>query len=410
MRLRPFMMAAALAATLASCTTATSPLTDGPPAAIPGALTGIDEYVERAMRDWSVPGLAIAIVSEDRVVLSRGYGVREIGRPERVDDDTIFAIGSCTKAFTATALAMLVGEGKLEWDRPVVTHLPQFRLADPYVTRNATVRDLLTNRSGAPGIAAGEIPLYGATNTTEELLARIAELPGWSFRERFDYSNGMYVVAGELIPAVTGKPYEEFIRERLFTPLGMSRSTFRAETLKEQDNVAAAHALSDRGARAEPWMRVNHLGPAGGVGSSASDMAAWVRFQLAGGQVAGQRLVERNAIEVTRQPAVVIPQDRLWSTSFPAAEILTWGMGWTVSTYRGERVVEHVGIAGGMHAAVGLVPARDLGVVVLSNAAFPRNQLPAALRYWIYDCFLGAERKDWSRLLREQQTAQRPRR
>lgn len=343
------------------------------------------------MRDWSVPGVAIAIVKDDAVVHARGYGVLQHGRTERVDADTLFAIGSCTKAFTATALAILVEEKKLEWDQPVVGYMPQFHLADPYATRNATVRDLLLNRSGAPGIAGGEVALYAKTKTSEELLEQIAALPGWPFRHRFDYSNGMYLAAGELIPAVTGKSYHHFIRERLFTPLGMTRSTTRSAELSDRTNVAVPHRISGNVSRVVAPFNVDHLAPAGSISSSASEIARWLRLQLAGGRIGSRSLLSPTSVAQTHEPAAVIPRDALWTTSFPAADILTWAMGWTVYTYRGSRIVEHVGIGGGMHAAVGLIPAHGLGVAILTNAGYPENQLPAALRYRIYDSYLADE-------------------
>lgn len=368
-----------------------------------GAVGDLDAYVERALRDWSVPGVAVAVVKDDEVVHIRGYGVLENGKAEQVDTNTLFSIGSCTKAFTATALAMLVADGKLEWDRPVVAYMPSFRLADPYATANATARDLLTNRSGAPGIAKGEIAIYGRTRTSEEVLDEVAKLTGWSFRERFDYSNAMYVAAGELVPAVTSRTYHDFVSERLLLPLAMVRSTTSTATLASRTNVAAPHRRTGGSTRVVRPFNVDHLVPAGSIHSSAAEMARWIRLQLAHGRIGDRRLLDEALVRMTHEPAVVIPRDPLWMQSFPAADILTWGMGWTVSTYRGERVVEHVGIGGGMHAGVGLMPGRNLGVVILTNLGFPENQLPAVLRYRIYDALLGLPERDWSaELLRQQ--------
>ena len=205
-----------------------------------GSLNGFDDYVNKAMKEWEVPGVAIAIVKGDQVVLAKGYGVRKIGEPAVVDERTLFAIGSSSKAFTAAAVAMLVDDGKVKWDDPVTKHLPGFEMYDPYVTRELTVRDLLTHRSG---LQRGDFLWYGTELDREEILRRTRFLkPTWSLRSTFGYQNLMFLAAGQLVSRTSGKSWDEFIRQRIFAPLGMSSSSTSINAFKNVDNVATPHA------------------------------------------------------------------------------------------------------------------------------------------------------------------------
>src|SRR5688500_12799709 len=201
----------------------------------------IDAYAEKAGRDWKVPGFSVAIVKDDRVVFAKGYGVRELGKAEAVDADTLFAIASNTKAFTAAALALLVDEGKVNWDDPVTKYLPGFQLSDPFVTRELTVRDLLSHRSGLATFA-GDLLWYESAHSRAEILRRVRYLrPASSFRSRFGYQNILFLAAGEIVPAVTGRSWDDFIRERFFRPLGMARSNTSVKAFRPGDNVATPH-------------------------------------------------------------------------------------------------------------------------------------------------------------------------
>lgn len=234
----------------------------------------IDAYVARVMKTFEVPGLSLAIVKDGQIVLTKGYGVRETGKLEPVDEHTLFGIASNTKAFTATALAMLVDEGKLRWDDPVVRHLPWFQLYDPYVTRELTVRDLLTHRSGL-GLGAGDLLFWpGTTFTRDEILHRMRYVkPASSFRSRYAYDNILYLAAGQIIPAITGKSWDDFVRERIFSPVGMTSSTTTVSGFKRGQNVATPHARIEGQVQPIPWMNIDNTAPAGAINSSAADMA-----------------------------------------------------------------------------------------------------------------------------------------
>src|SRR5215471_5445700 len=214
-------------------------------------LQGFDEYVNKALKDWEVPGVGVAIVKNDKVVLAKGYGVRKLGDPAPVNERTLFAIGSSTKAFTAAALALLVDEGKIKWDDPVVKHLPGFQLYDPYVTRELTVRDLLCHRSG---LERGDALWFGTNYDRGEILRRVRYLkPSWSFRSTFGYQNIMFLAAGQIVQAVTGISWDDFVKQRIFAPLGMSSSVTSTLPLRNLDNVATPHAKLDGKVVPIPW-------------------------------------------------------------------------------------------------------------------------------------------------------------
>jgi CubicO group peptidase (beta-lactamase class C family) len=360
-------------------------------------LQGFDEYVNKTLKDWDVPGAGIAIVKDDKVVLAKGYGVRKLGDPTPVDERTIFAIGSSSKAFTAAALAILVDEGKIKWDDPVTKHLPGFELYDPYASKEMTVRDLLCHRSG---LNRGEFLWYGSDLSRDEIIRRARFLkPSWSFRSQFGYQNIMYLAAGQIIPAVTGKSWDEFIKGRLFKPLGMATSSTSVNDLKSSDNVSTPHAKIEEKVVAVPWRNVDNIAPAGSINSNVAEMASWVRLQLAGGEFAGQRLLSSAAVKETQKSHTIIPYDPPWSLLFPDAHFLNYGLGWFLSDYRGRKIVEHGGNIDGMSALVAFIPEEKLGVVILTNLS--GSELRTALKLRIFDAFLGGEARDWSAIHRK---------
>ncbi|MCI0387219.1 MAG: beta-lactamase family protein [Acidobacteria bacterium] len=256
-------------------------------------LQGFDDYVSKAMKDWEVPGVAIAVVKDDKVVFAKGYGVRELGKSTPVNERTIFAIGSSSKAFTAAALAVLVDEGKIKWDDPVTKHLPSFELYDAYAAKEMTVRDLLCHRSG---LARGDMMWYGSDFNREEILRRTRHLkPSWSFRSQFGYQNLMYLAAGQIVQAVTGKSWDDFVRERLFKPLGMAASSTSTKDLRSSDNVATPHGKIDEKVMPITWRNIDNIAPAGSINSNVVEVAAWVRLQLNQGSFAGQRMLSSGA-------------------------------------------------------------------------------------------------------------------
>ena len=248
-------------------------------------LQGFDDYVNKALKDWDVPGVAIAVIKDDKIVFAKGYGVREIGKPEKVDERTIFAIGSSTKAFTAASIAMLVDEGKIKWDDPATKYLPGFQLYDANVTREMTVRDLLTHRIG---LERGDALWYATDMSRDEILRRIRFLkPSSSMRSKFGYQNIMFLAAGQMVPQVTGKTWDDFLSERIFTPLGMNSTSTSISALKNSNDVAAPHSKFDDKVTAIPYRMIDNIGPAGSINSNV------VGYGAVGSPAIKQRQIRR---------------------------------------------------------------------------------------------------------------------
>lgn len=355
------------------------------------ALRGLDAEVEAAMRRFRAPGVAIAIVRGDSVILAKGYGVRTAGRPEPVTARTMFAIASTTKAMTATLAAMLVDEGKLRWDAPVTSYLPEFQLHDAYVTRDATLRDLLTHRLGLP---RGDVLWYGTSYTSAEVLRRVRYLrPAWSPRTRYGYQNIMYLAAGEATARAAGKRWDVLLRERLLEPLGMTSTTTSLDALQAMPDVATPHGIRDDRLVTIPWTRVDNAAPAGAVNSNAEDMAKWVRFQLDSARVDGKRLLRPQTFAETHMPQTVVRLEGLAKRINQVAHLQSYAMGWTVQDHRGRELVQHGGNLAGMSSKVALLPEEKLGVVVLVN--LDGTLLRDALTYAILDRFVGVRDRDW---------------
>jgi CubicO group peptidase (beta-lactamase class C family) len=355
-------------------------------------LRGLDAYIEKAISDWRVPGLGLAIVKGDSVIHSAGYGVREAGKPDRVDASTVFAIGSASKAFTAALMAMLVQEDRAKWDDKVTDHLGWFQVFDPYVTRELTLRDLLTHRSG---LARGDRLWYATELEREEIVRRVRHLePTWSLRSNFGYQNIMFLTAGEVEEELTGKTWDELVRERIFEPLGMQRSTTSVGPLGTMGNVATPHRIVEDAVVPIAWRNIDNIAPAGSINSSAQDMARWVRLQLRRGAFGGQQLIEANQVREMHEPQMLIANDTSMQRMIPSTHFRAYGMGWFLQDYRGRKLVHHGGNIDGMSALVAMMPEEDVGLVILTN--MNGTGLPNALLHHIFDRFIGGEPGDWS--------------
>jgi CubicO group peptidase (beta-lactamase class C family) len=355
-------------------------------------LKGLDEYVTRSIAAWRIPGLAMAIVHNDSVVLAKGYGVRTLGKRDRVDENTLFAIGSASKAFTGLLVAMLVDQGKVKWDDPATKYLPGFQMYDPYATRELTVRDLLTHRSG---LTAADLMLYDPRYTRDSILYRARYVkPTYSFRAHFGYSNIMYLAAGQLTARLMGGTWDDAVRDRIFNPLGMTASNTSVTLLDRLPNVATPYDEIDDTVRTISYFNLDAAGPAGSINSNVRDMAQWVRFQLAGGKVRGKPLLSAAAFDETHSPQTIVPLEGFWRISAQDAHLLTYGMGWFLHDYHGRLIVQHGGNIDGMSALVALMPEEQTGLVVLTN--LDQNDLTYALMYRVFDAYLKRPPKDWS--------------
>jgi CubicO group peptidase (beta-lactamase class C family) len=357
---------------------------------------GLDAEAARIMKAFEVPGMALAIVKDGKVIVAKGYGVRKIGDPAPVDARTLFGIASNTKVFTATALGLLVEEDKIVWDAPVINYLPWFAMYDPYVTREITVRDLLVHRSGL-GLGAGDLLFWPPTTyDRKEIVRRLRYIkPATSFRYTYAYDNLLYSVAGEVIEAVSGKVWEDFVKERILAKVGMTWSNVRHSAATEGGNVAATHANVDGVVRVVKPSTNDNTNPAGGINSCAEDMAKWMLVLLGRGQLAdGTRLFsERTYRELT---TLVTPMPN----PAPAPELAAlkanfngYALGLHVKDYRGLKVVTHTGGLAGYVSQVWLIPERKLGIAVLTNQE--ADEAFAALTMFVADYYLEAPKTDW---------------
>jgi len=356
-------------------------------------LPALSEYFAAAGENWQVPGFAVAIVKDDEVVFAQGYGVRELGQGARVDQQTLFAIASNTKAFTSAALAMLVDEELIAWDDRVVDHLPYFQLYSPYVTEDMRIRDLLCHRSGL-GTFSGDLLWYGTTYSRAEVVrrARYLEQAG-VFRASYGYSNIMFLAAGEVIPAVTNVNWDDFVQTRFFEPLGMHNTVTSVEGLKGKTNIATPHAVKDGEVVAIEWYNWDIMAPAGGIISSVSDMAQWIRLQLERGTVDGVTFFSETASRIMWTPHNILPVSEQSEKLYPSTHFRGYGLGWSLMDYRGRKVVSHGGGYDGMFSRVVLIPEENLGMVILTNGM---TNMQTALTYRILDAFLGGGARDWS--------------
>ncbi|MHB9784012.1 serine hydrolase [Stenotrophomonas maltophilia] len=378
-------------AVLLACTTMAN-------AATPPQLQDLDATVERVRAQFDVPGIAVAVVKDGKVVLERGWGVREQGRQDPVQADTLFAIASNTKAFTATSLNLLAEDGKLKMDDKVIDHLPSFRMSDPFVTGQMTIRDLLSHRSGL-SLGAGDLLFWPATAySNAEVVERLGKVPlKGGFRESYAYDNILYAVAQQVIEHVSGMSYQQFLQTRIFDKVGMAGTRYNADHLRPGDKAAVGHAKYDfKDLRTVAPLTWSNNAGAGGIYSSAHDMARWMQVQLAEGALAdGSPLFTAKSQQqmwrmITPQsiPAPSVPELAPARPNFAG-----YGEGWSLSDYRGQKLVWHTGGWPGMVSRLTLVPGEKLGVVVLTNqevgAAFN------AITLSVLDAYLSAEKHDW---------------
>lgn len=357
-------------------------------------LKEIDEYAAKAGQDWRVPGFAVAIVKDDKVVLAKGYGVRELGKSEAVDKDTLFAIASNSKAFTAAALATLVDDGKLKWDDPVTKYIPWFQLYDPWVSREMTVRDLLSHRSGLATFG-GDLLWYESSYSRNEIIRRIRFLkPTTSFRSRYGYQNIMFLTAGEIVPVITGKSWDEYVREKFFTPLGMARTTSSYKQLLATANIATPHNEVDGKIRVIRYGNADNAGGAAAINSSVGDLAQWLRLQLGRGTYDGKKIFSAARSREMWNPNTIVGGTSEQGEKFnPTVHFNLYGLGWGLNDYQGRKVVSHGGGLDGMVSRVAMMPEENLGLVILTNS---ESALSTLLSAKIFDVFLGVPKRDWS--------------
>ncbi len=370
-----------LAQRLLLCGAACLVIVDPPSVRGSDPFAGMDPYIREALETWQVPGLAIAVVKDGEIVLARGYGVCEIGKTREVSPETAFNLSSCAKSFLAASAGMLIDEGKLRWDDPVAKHLPEFQLADHYLTEHITLRDLLCHRTG---LQRADLLGDGAGFDAREILRRLQHLDSVAeLRTQFIYNNHMYTVLGEVVMRVSGEPWEQFVAKRIFQPLEM-KSTTTTVTTFGPDQLAPRHWRSDAGIVARPVDE--------GMYSTVRDMANWLIFQLDEGMYRDRTLLKPETIREMHALQFSVPVKSRAKNNIYAAQFLGSGLGWSVQDYRGRKVVSHGGAWGAM---VAMMPQEKLGVVVLSNLDL--EYLAPLLMYDVFDAYLVGPETTWNR-------------
>lgn len=353
----------------------------------------IDKYLEQARNDWNVPGMSVAIVKDGRVVLCKGYGIRELGKNDQVDAYTQFAIASNTKAFVAAALSRLVQEGKISWKDKVRNCLPYFSLYGEFESAETTIEDLLCHRVGL-GTFSGDVIWYKSTRSAEEVIKRTKHVPkAFGFRDGYGYSNLMFIAAGEVIRKVTGKPWDVYVEEVFFAPLEMNNTITSTNDLLS--NYATPHKPTlENGTVPIEWTNWDNMGAAGGIISSANDMASWMMMNLEGGKWKGEELINKEQQNLMWTPHNNFKLSEESKEAIPGRHFAGYGLGWSMIDYYGNLVVSHGGGYDGMYSRVMMIPDIKLGIVVLTNTM---EDISTPLTYWITNQYLKKDLRDWSK-------------
>lgn len=352
-------------------------------------LSGLPAFVERGMNSWGIPGMAVAVVEDGQMVYARGFGVRKLGSEAPVDENTVFGVASLTKAMTAAALAMLVDEGKLNWNDRVRDHLPWFELSDPWVSDQVTINDLLSHQVGIGRMTGNRLRFMPARDP-KTIMAFIKNQPFEAgFRSQYVYSNMMYMLAGLVLEEVSGMSWDDFMAERLFQPLGMSSASTSIKKITEQDNAAWPHQEINEVVEVITRRNFDNVGPAASVNASVSDMARWmILLTDTPGVFMGQELISEKSMKDMFQPRQAFAIDDPYT-----GDITAYGYGWGLRYYEGVRIAQHSGATDGMTSFLVIVPGKKLGIIVVSNLFCTFR--PAVMNY-ILDAMLGIEReKDW---------------
>lgn len=369
-------------------------------------LRDIDEFIEQIRSDWQVPAVGIGIVKGNEVVYTKGYGMADLESGRAANENTLFAIGSSTKAMTATAVLQLVDDELVELDEPVVNYLPEFRMYDDYATQNLTVRDLLCHRSGLP---RHDVVWYGAPDSREELFSKLKYLePSAGFREAFQYQNLMFMTAGYLVGQTRMSTWEQETQNRILTPLNMDRASMSVETMKQDGNHALPYILIEEDVQPIDFRNIDAIGPAGSVNASAREMSNWLIANINGGEFDGQSIISSGVLAQAHNANMIVPDG--WSVPLAfdnGGAPTSYGLGWFISNHKGHKMVAHGGNIDGFSAMVAFLPQDSIGVVVLTN--LNGNPAPNMIRNYIFDKMLEEEVRDWNTEMLTRRDEQRQR-
>ncbi|HEY0245134.1 MAG TPA: serine hydrolase domain-containing protein, partial [Mucilaginibacter sp.] len=351
----------------------------------------LDIYISRALTNWRIPGAAVCIIKDDKVVLMKGYGIKELGLADKVDKNTAFMIGSNTETFTATALAMLQVANKLSLDDKVTRYLPEFKLENKAATEQATIRDLLSHRVGFKALQ-GDFTFYNTNLTRQQVIAKMSLIKAaYPFRSKWGNTHSSYTVAGEIVPWVAGKTWEDYLKENIFLPLGMNNTTALSRDMPFIINRTVAHSLVDGRLTAIPYAQLDGIAPAGSICTSVNDLSKWVMALLNDGKAGDKQLIPLAAIQATWQPQAKVGDAHHLNGETDGEQ---YGLGWFLEDYTGHHIVMHDGAANGYLSSITLIPDEHLGIIILTNT--DQNQFFDALKWEIMDAYLKMPYRNYS--------------
>ncbi|MEO8230758.1 MAG: serine hydrolase [Ignavibacteriota bacterium] len=351
----------------------------------------LDNYVHRGMEHWQIPGVAVLIVKNGKVIVAKGYGVKELGTNNNVDENTLFMIGSNTKAFTGTVLALLEQEGKLKLDDKVIKYLPDFKMKDPWITKDLSLTDLVTHRMGMETFQ-GDFMYWTSDLSSDEVIEKFGQItPKYDFRTKYGYTNAGYAIAGKIIAKVSGMKWEDYIKEKIFVPLNMTRTTALSVDYAKSNNIAKPHTFINGKISVLPFENIDNLAPCGSIGSSINDMSHWLITQLDSGKYNGEVVIPFDVIKRTRKPETIIGRVR---HPFNEGHFNLYGLGWGLMDYEGTEIVSHTGGVNGFVTSVTLLPEENLGIVVLTNT--DQNSFFQSLKWEIVDAYLNLAYRDYT--------------
>jgi len=351
-------------------------------------VANLKTVIEDIRQKQSIPAIGVGIIKNGKIIMAEGFGNRDIDKGLKADAKTLFAIGSSSKAFTTMGLALLADKGELDWDEPIRTYMPDFELMDNFATQEMNAVDLVCHRSGLP---RHDLMWYGSDFSREDLFDRLEDLePSEPFRTKFQYNNLMFLTAGLLIEDISGMTWENFTKRNIFDPLGMTNSNFSVDIMKASDNAALGYRKEEEEVKYMPYRNIDQIGPAGSINSNVNDMLKWVQLHLNKGKVDGKEIISSSQIDKMHEPHMVISKG---SPSSPEIQSINYGLGWFTRIYDGIYTVEHGGNIDGFSALVYMQPAKDLGIVVLTN--MNGTAAPGIIANTIVDELLDLDERDW---------------
>lgn len=361
-------------------------------------LEGWDEFVDKTMHEWDVPGAGLAVVTADHPILIRGYGIRDREQGLPVDAHTLFGLGSVSKAFTTTGLALLASRGKLDWNAPVRQYLPAFRLADSAISERVTVRDIVSHRSGLP---RHDMLWYLSPDSRQDILAALAHLPlSQDLRAAFQYNNLLYMVAGAVTEAITGLSWEDFIQKEFLTPLHMDRTNFSVEISRLDENAALPYQAIEDVLTRVPYCNLDAVAPCGGINSTAADLAQWLQFHLSGGKSGNDTLIPPEFLQDTYSPATIISDADNSLAPFPETPGVTaYASGWTVRTFHNQRILSHTGSIDGFGSMLAILPKAGIGAAMVCNR--DNSDYPFMAVLSLFERLLDLPLSDWNTRIHE---------